>query len=43
MLNIRKAEAADVPAMLEAVFTIIDAGEAGQQRIEIPPLLMSSR
>ncbi|STV87745.1 ribitol operon repressor [Klebsiella michiganensis] len=33
----------DVPAMLEAVFTIIDAGEAGQQRIEIPPLLMSSR
>lgn len=33
----------DVPAMLEAVFKIIDAGEAGQQRIEIPPLLMSSR
>ncbi len=27
----------DVPAMLDAVFSIIDAGEASQQRIEIPP------
>ncbi len=26
----------DVPAMLDAVFSIIDAGEASQQRIEIP-------
>ena len=33
----------DVPAMLEAVFQIIDSGDASQQRIEIPPLLMSSR
>ncbi len=32
----------DVPAMLDAVFSIIDAGEASQQRIEIPPRLMSS-
>ena len=29
--------------MLEAVFQIIDSGDASQQRIEIPPLLMSSR
>jgi LacI family fructose operon transcriptional repressor len=33
----------NVPAMLEAVFNIIDAGEASQQRVEIPPLLISSR
>ena len=33
----------DVPERLEAVLTIFDAGKAGQQRIETPPLLMSSR
>lgn len=32
----------DVPAMLEAVLSIIDSGDTNQQRIEIPPLLMSS-
>ena len=33
----------NVPAMLEAVFSIIDAGEARQQLVEIPPLLIGSR
>ena len=33
----------NVPAMREAVCSIIDAGEASQQRVEIPPLLISSR
>ncbi|NJH19122.1 LacI family transcriptional regulator, partial [Salmonella enterica subsp. enterica serovar Anatum] len=32
----------DVPAMLDAVFSLIVAGEASQQRLEIPPRLLSS-
>lgn len=31
----------DVPAMLEAVFEIVDAGETGEQRREIPPLFVT--
>lgn len=33
----------NVPAMLEAVFGIIDSGDAAKQLVEIPPLLIGSR
>jgi LacI family fructose operon transcriptional repressor len=33
----------NVPVMLEAVFGIIDSGDAAKQLVEIPPLLIGSR